>query len=69
MMSHLAIQVKRFWRTEKWENTGLALDTDEVTRAIRERDTGVMEVFPEADGQSWTFQLCGSLPRGVKAEQ
>lgn len=49
-MSHSVIRVKRFWRTEKQENTVFALvnrDIVEVSRTIREKEVAIMEDFPE----------------------
>lgn len=49
-MSHLVIHVKRFWRTEKQENTVFALvkrDIVEVSRTIREKEVAIMEDFSE----------------------
>lgn len=53
--------------TEKWENTVIALlniDTGKVDRTIREKETEVMEVFPEEASLQLGLQVCVGVCHG-----
>ena len=54
-------------RQIKGENTVLALlniDTNKVYRTIREKDMGVMEVFPEEASLDLGLQVCVGVCHG-----